>query len=335
MKNRINHLLHPARGHSSVGAERQRRSGAATVPSPLVGIGILALVSLPVGAFAATNQFVILSDIQPARGAEYQVGLLEDQLLQIDPAFVIQLGDFEGGGSLPGWMEGADSALQIFHALREARIDVYPVIGNHDQGIDKHRYICNHEPPLNPELDPALNPDIHERWCGSRRYWYSFNRFGVHFVIIDSNLNPSHEAYSAQIEWLRRDLCRGEGNPNRLPVVLLMHDVGYLGCDTRSGPGPVYRILEECPDHPVVAAFGGHWHSGQTFPPENNLGVLCYATEASSILTIDNPEYIVATLHQDRITFESVDTKTGGPGKTGLVYLPLAGSPSPWEEAAK
>ena len=257
---------------------------------------------------------------------------LKQQLLELQPAFVIQLGDFCGGGTLPGWAPGAESALQLFHALREIGVDVYPVIGNHDQSPDKHKFICEHQPPLNPELDPAVNPAVYERWCGQRRYWYSFNRGGVHFVIVDSNLSPAHEKdvtgetrYGAQQAWLMRDLCDCENNPDRLPTVVCMHDVGYLGCDTRSGPGPVYRVLQNCYDHPVVAAFGGHWHNGMGFPPENNLGIHSYATEASAILVIDNPEYIIATVHADRITFETVDTVTGGPGKAGLVYYPIPG----------
>ena len=98
-----------------------------------------------------------------------------------------------------------------------------------------------------------------------------------------------------------------------------------MGCDTRAGPGPVYRVLQQCPDHTVVAAFGGDWHVGQGFPPASNLGVHSYATETSAHLVVPDPEYIIATVHPDRITFETVDTKTEGPGKTGLVYYPIPG----------
>lgn len=293
------------------------------------------LVALAVAASvctAAPNQFVILSDTHPARGAEPQLALLKQQLLRLRPAFVVQLGDFEGGGTLIGSAPGAESSMQLFHALREAGIDVYPVIGNHDQGQDKHQFICNHQPAFNPKLDPAINPAIYERWCGQRRRWYSFNRGGIHFVIVDFNLNPAYEKdvpgetrYGAQEAWLMRDLCDCENNPSRFPTFLFMHCVGYLGCDTRARPGPVYRVLQRCPDHTVVAAFGGHWHNGQGFPPESNLGVHSYATETSVHLVVSDPEYIIATVHPDRITFETVDTKTEGPGKTGLVYYPIPG----------
>jgi hypothetical protein len=291
--------------------------------------GLLALAS---AASPAPNQFVILSDIHPARGAEPQLKPLTEQLLALKPAFVIQLGDFEGGGTLPGSAPGAESAMQLFRTLREAGVDVYPVIGNHDLGRDKHDFLCTHQPPLNPELDPTTHPAVHERWCDQDHYWYSFNRGGIHFVILDSNVNPAEDQavpgqtpFADQMAWLKRDVCRGEGNPGRLPTVLLMHDVDFFGSDTRSAPGPVYRVLQDCPDVPVVAAFGGHWHHGEGFPPENNLGVRSYATEASVHLVVPNPEYIIATVHPDRITFRTVDTRTGGPGKTGLVYDPIPG----------
>jgi hypothetical protein len=40
---------------------------------------------------------------------------------------------------------------------------------------------------------------------------------------------------------------------------------------------------------------------------------------------VDNPEYIVATVHPDKVSFDKVDTKTGGPGKTPIVYYPIPG----------
>lgn len=302
------------------GAERLRRSGCPILASRRAVALALALLSL--AAHAASTRFVILSDTHPARGAEPQLALLQAQLITLAPEFVIHLGDFEGGGALPGWMPGAESSLQLFHALREAGIEVYPVIGNHDLGGRKHEFICDHRPPLNPEFDAELNAAVHDRWCGARKYWYSFERAGIRFVVLDSNLNAGHPGFEEQLAWFEDELCPADSS-YRTPTVLLMHDVGYFGCDTRSNPGTVYHRLARMPDHPVVAAFGGHWHSGQAFPPENNLGVLVYATEASVHLVVDDPEYIVATVGEDRVTFDTVDTKTGGPGKTGLVYLPI------------
>ena len=305
--------------------EVSRRASRLTIGarSLFIALGILAVAAS--ASFSASNQFVILSDIHPARGAEPQLALLLDQLLELRPAFIVTLGDMDGDPEPDAGPDDLNHAMQLFHRLREAGIEIYPTIGNHD-GNPKINYICNHTPPMNIEFDPAVNPIVAERWCHDRRFWYSFNRGGIHFAIINSNVGPGHAQWEGMREWMVRDLCEHASNPNRFPTLLFLHHPQWMTGDRGCTSRPAYRLLAECPNNTVAAVFAGDWHSGRNFPPESNVGIQVYATEASVHLVVDNPEYIVATVHPDRITFEKVDTKTGGPSKTNIVYYPIAGN---------
>jgi hypothetical protein len=287
-------------------------------------IAVAALIGLVGAAFCAPNQFVILSDMHPARGAEPQLALLLDQITKLKPAFVITLGDMDGDPPPDAGPDELNHAVQLLRRLRQAGIEVYPTIGNHD-GAPKINYICATTPPLNQEFDPAVNPEVAKRWCGQHQFWYSFNRGGIHFAIIDSNVGPGNERYAAMRDWMERDLCEHASNPNRFPTLLFMHHPEYMTGDRGYTARPVHALLSGCLDHAVAAVFAGHWHYTQYFPPENNAGVQVYATTASVHVQVDDPEYMVATVHPDRISFEKVDTKTGGPGKTEIVYYPIPG----------
>lgn len=308
--------------------EVSRRASRLIIVARLLSNALAILAVAASASFSASNQFVILSDIHPARGAEPQLALLLEQLLELKPEFVVTLGDMNGDPEPDAGPDDLNHAMQLFHRLREAGIEIYPTVGNHD-GNPKINYICNHTPPMNIEFDPAFNPTVAERWCGRRRFWYSFNRGGIHFAIINSSVSsgrsPSGESpWEAMRGWMVRDLCEHASNPNRFPTLVFMHHPQWITRDRGCG-GPLFRLLSECPDNAVAAVFGGDWHAGWNFPPESNLGIQVYATEASVHLVVDDPEYIIATVHPDRITFEKVDTKTGGRGKTGIVYYPIPG----------
>ena len=291
-------------------------------------------------SWAAPNQFAIVSDIHPSAdpkggGREAQMRSLTEQLVKLNPTFVIQLGDFCGDPGADPDLSRLEHGVQIFHRLREAGIDVYPVMGNHDIETDnKINFLCGHTPPFNPELDPKLNQVVYDRWCRQHRYWYSFNRGGIHFVIIDSNLSPKTDPggeppLEAMQSFMARDLCQHQNNPNQFPTLVFLHHPEYMtgdrGCTGRPLRRALAQGLEQGLGHTVAAAFAGHWHYYQYFPAEEQLGVQVYATPPSVHSERHNPEYIVATVEADRITFATVDTATGGPGKSGAVYYPIAG----------
>jgi len=75
---------------------------------------------------------------------------------------------------------------------------------------------------------------------------------------------------------------------------------------------PLYATLHACPnDQTVRAVFGGHWHYGQNFPAEANLGVQVYAVPASVHPQNRPVEFVVAKVKPDEIIFEPRDSLTG------------------------
>ena len=302
-------------------------------------VALAALAAMASASSAAPNQFVILSDIHPNRdprggGRVAQMASLTTQLLELHPAFVIQLGDFCGDPGPDPDLSRLEHGVQIFHRLREAGIDVYPVMGNHDiEGDSKTQFLCAHNPPFNPELDPEVNQVVHDRWCRDNRYWYSFDRGAIHFVIIDSNARveersrgPAESRWHAVASFLACDLCQRQSNSDRLPTLVFLHHPQYMTGNRKFyEERPLYQVLSQCPDHTVAAVFGGDWHRYEHFRGEDNLGVHVYATPPSIHEPANSPEYIVATVEPGKITFRTVDSITGGPGKSGAAYYPIVG----------
>jgi 3',5'-cyclic AMP phosphodiesterase CpdA len=318
----------------------------------LVRAAVVALVLAgAVACAAAPNQFVIVSDIHPSpdpnRGADAALAGLTEQLLKLHPAFVIQLGDFCGDPGLDPDLSRLDHAVQMFHRLREAGIEVYPVMGNHDiETENKIKFVCAHDPPFNRELDREHNRAVYDRWCRDHHYWYSFNRGGIHFAIIDSNVGPPGKnaspedsaKWEAMRSWMASDLFEHSNNPGRFPTLVFMHHPEYVTGDRGCVERPLYRVLEEGREQgredTVEAVFAGHWHHSETFAPEANRGIRIYATEVTVLPKAEtgpgssgyHPEYIVATVTPHKIVFDKVDTQNGGPGQAPNSYSPILGT---------
>lgn len=277
---------------------------------------VLAVAIWLAGPASAEQKFVIVSDLHPTRAIVDQLERLTEEVLDIRPAFVIQLGDV-GNHSFPG---GSVWQMQVidatFRKWREAGIEIHIAVGNHDvpagePGISalKRNWFASQLPPypMNSQLDAGKNPDLWKRYCLEGKHYYAFTWHGVHFVIMDSE-NLADE----QLTWLEKVLCRHEGNPSKYPTLVFAHHPEIMSGDRGRRSRPLYRILEKCPeDHTVKAVFGGHYHYAQYWPPEENLGAHVYAVPASVLNNaIHHPqepaytEYIIATVTEDEITFE-------------------------------
>ncbi|HPD31331.1 MAG TPA: metallophosphoesterase [Phycisphaerae bacterium] len=287
------------------------------LPTRLPACAML-LVVLVLGTLcsADAHRFVIVSDLHPTHAIIDQLDRLTREVLEIRPAFVVQLGDV-GNDSFPGesvWqMKVIDAA---FRRWREAGIEIHVAVGNHDVPADKpgvavlkRNWFASQLPPypMNAQLDADKHPEIWKRYCLEGKHYYAFTWRGVHFVIMDSENITDH-----QLAWLEAVLCRHEGNPSRYPTLVFAHDPHVMTGDRGHISRPLYRILEKCPDgHCVQAVFGGDFHYAQYWPPEENLGAHVYAVPASVLnFAIHHPqepaytEYIIATVTEDEIAFE-------------------------------
>lgn len=97
--------------------------------------------------------------------------------------------------------------------------------------------------------------------------------------------------------------------------------------DRKCSIRPLYYVVAEHPnDHAVRAVFGGHYHFGAHWPPEQNLGAHVYATPAS-IRGGGYTEYIIATVTEKAVTFKKKRVAAGKDGRNWnkVVYRPILG----------
>lgn len=125
---------------------------------------------------------------------------------------------------------------------------------------DRHHILGNH-------CVDTLKKEEFLGSVGQEKSYYSFDRNGIHFVVLDSCFRSDGEPYGrknfqwtdanippAEIEWLKADL-----KANRLPVIVFAHQ--RLDVSTDHGVknnGDVRGILES--SGKVLAVFQGHSH---------------------------------------------------------------------------
>lgn len=304
------------------------------------GLSLLTVLTCGL-CLAAPNQFVIVSDIQPSGGfhaidVPEQVERLCKEVLEIKPAFVVQLGDV-GNDSMANTdltMDAIDEMKLIdtaFRKWREAGIQIHIAVGNHDvprrkPGVAavKRNWFASQLPPypMNDQLDAKKNPDIWKRYCLEEQHYYSFTWQGIHFVIADTEYLGEK-----QLAWLERVLCDHEGNPSKYPTLMFVHHPQYMTGDRGDESRPLYRVLEKKPDgHTLKTVFGGHHHCADYSPPEHNLGAHVYVVPGSSDGGDYHKEFIVATVSDDMITFER---RIIAPGKDGRIFNEVEYHPIP------
>jgi len=100
----------------------------------------------------------------------------------------------------------------------ECSLKIEPALGNHDYwGIDRKKSGTSGE-----------EPHWGKRWAldelGLEKSYRSFDRFGWHFIVLDS-IDPYKDSYKAQLgeeqmAWLKNDLTK---TPKRTPILVMSH----------------------------------------------------------------------------------------------------------------
>ncbi|MBN2318871.1 MAG: metallophosphoesterase [Acidobacteria bacterium] len=168
--------------------------------------------------------------------------------------FLIELGDFKDQNTPPveeqtiSYLQAVERSFQKFNG------PTYHVLGNHDvDSISKEQFLQN-----------VTNTDITDRTT-----YYSFDRKGIHFIVLDANFledgtDYDHGNYEwnetyvseAELDWLRKDLAGTE-----LPSIVFSHQqLGGLGMTDIQNAEAVRTVLQE--SGKVIAGFDGHNHSG-------------------------------------------------------------------------
>lgn len=168
--------------------------------------------------------------------------------------FLVELGDFKDQGDPPAETRTLEFLEHIEDAFAKFEGPRYHVLGNHDMdSISKAQF-----------LGAVQNAGI-----ARGRSYYSFDRKGVHFVVLDANFRDDGSDYDhgnfkwtepnvpqAELDWLRQNLADAEG-----PVVAFVHQrLDGEGDVFVTNAEQVRAVLEG--SGKVLAVFQGHHHEG-------------------------------------------------------------------------
>lgn len=194
------------------------------------------------GKRITTIRFGVLSDVHKdiMFDADSREQTFINEMIAVQPDFIIQLGDF----CQP--IAKNNHFLNIWNSFPG---DKYPVLGNHD-------------------MDGGFSRDATVAFLHAPGRYYSFNKEGFHFVVLDGNdVNPSpgrpagyaHHIGKDQQDWLQKDLAASE-----FPSVIFSHQPLNSGIDNSK---EILQLLAESgktnPAARVIACFNGHDHADQ------------------------------------------------------------------------
>ncbi len=228
-------------------------------------------------------------------------------------------------------LTGGDSVMDVFNQKRErantlgklwrevfvanCKIPAFHCVGNHDVwGWNRERSGCTGD-----------EPDYGKKWATElfeiERPYYSFDRAGWHFVVLDSTFSVGNSYIArlddAQFEWLQADLA--QVNP-KTPVLVLSHMpilsvCAYIdGNNEKTGnwviPGDwvhidARRIIQLFHKHPnVKLCLSGHMHQydraeydGVTYVCNGAVSGSWWSAEGNYYQTV--PGYGIVDLYSD------------------------------------
>jgi len=164
--------------------------------------------------------------------------MLVQAILSFKPAVIFRVGDLVDNGNDPKLWE----VFNEIHGPLLNTTEYFPCLGNHES--DSPLYFKNFA-------------NIHNR------RWYSVDRRGIHFVVLDSNSRLDLE--SEQYKWLELDLAAVEDKTEF--IILLFHhplfDVSKNhASDEKKLRQVLFPLIEK---YGVSAVFSGHSHDYQRF----------------------------------------------------------------------
>ncbi|MGE5307657.1 MAG: metallophosphoesterase family protein, partial [Deltaproteobacteria bacterium] len=184
----------------------------------------LALLWVP----AALAAVVVYGDSRTDQAAHRKV---VEGILKVSPAAVFHTGDFVNDGRRPAdWVE----PVKIIDLLR-ARAEFFAALGNHEE-----------ESPLFFKYFPSPG-----------RRWYSVDREGTHFIVLDSC--APLKAGTEQFAWLKKDLAESRGKQPST-AVLFHHPLFSSGPHREDEMGLRKDLVPLFREYGVDIVIAGHEH---------------------------------------------------------------------------
>jgi len=166
------------------------------------------------------------------------------------PAAVLHLGDLVTWGASRRHWRRLDADLA---ALRDARVPLLPVYGNHDRW----------------PLARAAEAEVGARFaCLRDRPWYGFRHRGVTFVALDSNFGKlGRPRAEAQARWLADAVRAADADPEVRALVGLWHHPVWTNSKlVRPSTRARDELLATLARSPkAIACFSGHCHAFERF----------------------------------------------------------------------
>lgn len=205
--------------------------------------------------------------------------------------FVIELGDFKDQDSPPEENATLEYLRTVEAVLQKFRGPVYHVLGNHDMDSLSKKQV----------LENIANSGI-----AADKSFYSFDRAGFHFVVLDANYMLDGTPYDhgnfdwtetiippAELTWLEQDLRAASG-----PTIVFVHQLlDGEGPHYIKNAGQVRELLEH--SGKVLAVFQGHKHDGG----DSEIGGIHYITLEAMVegKGPENNRYYIAELDRNSI----------------------------------
>src|SRR5215510_11608608 len=163
------------------------------------------------------GRFAIIGDVQPTSKIEFwrksnareRVQLIQQITMEI-PDFLAIVGDLVFcGSSAANWTAFDTLAAPLY----DARVPVFPLLGNHDYGIVRHAAL-RHFFTRFPHLE--------------RCHWFSRTYGPLGLIFLDSNARRlSVVQWRKQVRWYKQEIQRFEQRPDIRGVLVLLHHPPY------------------------------------------------------------------------------------------------------------
>jgi 3',5'-cyclic AMP phosphodiesterase CpdA len=164
--------------------------------------------------------------------------------LPLHPDFIIGLGDIV----YPlGESSKYDENLFMPLAYVFSNIPFYPVLGNHDWGVNPDENFCR------------------EWKLPNNEHYYSYNYQNVHFINLDSKSGDFYN-YAEQKAWLINDLQQAQGQYDF--IVVNLHHPGR-SCTYKSNEPNVIALYPIFAQYNVDIVMNGHAHTYERLHPYN------------------------------------------------------------------
>lgn len=203
------------------------------------------------------GRFAIIGDVQPTSKVEFwrksnareRVQLIQQITTEV-PDFLAIVGDLVFcGSSAANWTAFDTLATPLY----DARVPVFPLLGNHDYGIVRHAALAHFFTRF-PHL--------------GRRHWFSRTYGPLGLIFLDSNVRrlPAVQ-WREQLHWYIKELQRFEQRSDIQGILVLLHHPPYTNSTLVSDDIEVQRsfVPPFMQARKTLAMVSGHVHSYERY----------------------------------------------------------------------